>query len=133
MIGYSTNSLSTQVLQHRRSPPSRRRWSCEEVPCPQERRPVDQRGNAGKSAVSSIEGMATAGHQVTVAEGGVMIRYHACLTRRQFLGQTAGTAVGIFGIIHWRQPPAVAQERELSMLTWNHFVPASDVALKKQA
>ncbi|MBI3326714.1 MAG: extracellular solute-binding protein [Nitrospinae bacterium] len=54
-------------------------------------------------------------------------------TRRQFLTHTAGAAVGISGILQWRQPPAVAQERELSMLSWNHFVPASDVELKKQA
>src|SRR5688500_6341606 len=55
------------------------------------------------------------------------------LTRRQFLTRTTGTAIGIYGILQWRRPPAVAQERELSMLTWNHFVPASDVELKKQA
>lgn len=55
------------------------------------------------------------------------------LTRRQFLTRTAGTAVGIYGIVNWRQPPAAAQQRELSLLTWNHFVPASDVELKKQA
>lgn len=61
-----------------------------------------------------------------------MMRYFTRLTRRQFLTQTAGTTVGIYGIIRWRQPPAVAQERELSMLTWNHFVPASDAELKKQ-
>jgi multiple sugar transport system substrate-binding protein len=63
---------------------------------------------------------------------GAMMRYFTRLTRRQFLTQTAGTTVGIYGIIRWRQPPAVAQERELSMLTWNHFVPASDAELKKQ-
>ena len=55
------------------------------------------------------------------------------LTRRQFLTRTAGVAVGVYGIIYAQQAPAVAQERELSMLTWNHFVPASDVELKKQA
>ncbi len=54
-------------------------------------------------------------------------------TRRQFLTHTVGATAGIYGILHWRQPPAVAQQRELSMLSWNHFVPASDVELKKQA
>ncbi|HEX9870544.1 MAG TPA: hypothetical protein VGC99_18515, partial [Candidatus Tectomicrobia bacterium] len=29
-----------------------------------------------------------------------------------------------------RQAPVFAQRRELSMLTWNHFVPASDERLK---
>jgi multiple sugar transport system substrate-binding protein len=54
-------------------------------------------------------------------------------TRRQFLTRTAGAAVGMYGILQGQQPPAVAQQRELSLLTWNHFVPASDVELKKQA
>ena len=43
------------------------------------------------------------------------------------------TAIGLYEIMQWRQPLAVAQERELNMLAWNHFVPASDVGLKKQA
>jgi multiple sugar transport system substrate-binding protein len=54
-------------------------------------------------------------------------------TRRQFLRQSLGAATGLYAVLQWRQPPAVAQERELSLLTWNHFVPASDVELKKQA
>ena len=29
--------------------------------------------------------------------------------------------------------PAFAQKRELTFLTWNHFVPASDDELRKQA
>jgi hypothetical protein len=62
-----------------------------------------------------------------------MVRQLSGLTRRRFLTRTAGAAAGIYGILAWRQPPAVAQERELSMLSWNHFVPASDVELKKQA
>jgi multiple sugar transport system substrate-binding protein len=62
-----------------------------------------------------------------------MMRDLSVLTRRRFLTQTAATAVGIYGVLQWRQPPATAQQRELSMLSWNHFVPASDVELKKQA
>ncbi len=62
-----------------------------------------------------------------------MTHYRSRLTRRQFLTHAGGTAVGLYGIMQWQQPPAVAQERELSMLTWNHFVPASDAELKKQA
>jgi multiple sugar transport system substrate-binding protein len=40
--------------------------------------------------------------------------------------------MGIAGILHWRQPPAMAQEHELTMLSWSHFVPASDVELRRQ-
>lgn len=54
-------------------------------------------------------------------------------TRRQFLTHTAGAAAGIYGILHWRQPPTMAQEHELTMLSWSHFVPASDVELRRQA
>jgi multiple sugar transport system substrate-binding protein len=62
-----------------------------------------------------------------------MTQHRPGRSRRQFLTHTLGTAAGIYGILQWRQGPARAQERELSMLTWNHFVPASDVELKKQA
>ena len=31
------------------------------------------------------------------------------------------------------QAPALGQKRELSFLSWNHFVPASDDELRKQA
>jgi multiple sugar transport system substrate-binding protein len=54
-------------------------------------------------------------------------------TRRQFLTHGAATAIGLYGILQWRQPPALAQERELTILSWNHFVPASDVEFKRQA
>src|SRR5262249_61523261 len=37
------------------------------------------------------------------------------------------------GIVALRQPPALAQERELSLLSWNHFAPASDAKLREQA
>src|SRR6266542_1549801 len=52
------------------------------------------------------------------------------LTRRQFIGTTAA---GLLGILAWRQAPVFAQRREVSMLTWNHFVPASDEKLKEIA
>jgi multiple sugar transport system substrate-binding protein len=50
--------------------------------------------------------------------------------RRGFLRVAAG---GLAAMLALRQPPAAAQERELSLLSWNHFVPASDDKLREQA
>src|SRR5215218_938503 len=53
------------------------------------------------------------------------------LTRRQFIEATA--TVGLLGLLAVRQAPVFAQRREVSMITWNHFVPASDERLKEIA
>src|SRR3712207_7811841 len=53
------------------------------------------------------------------------------VTRRQFIGTTGAT--GLLGVLALRQAPAFAQRREVSMITWNHFVPASDERLKELA
>jgi multiple sugar transport system substrate-binding protein len=53
------------------------------------------------------------------------------LTRRQCL-RTAG-ATGLLAVLALRQAPVFAQRREVSMITWNHFVPASDERLKEIA
>lgn len=50
------------------------------------------------------------------------------LTRRQFLSTIGGT--GLLAVLALRQAPVFAQRREVSMITWNHFVPASDERLK---
>jgi multiple sugar transport system substrate-binding protein len=55
----------------------------------------------------------------------------SALTRRQFLGTTG--AMGLLAVLALRQAPVFAQRRELSMITWNHFVPASDERLKEIA
>jgi multiple sugar transport system substrate-binding protein len=55
------------------------------------------------------------------------------VSRRGFLQATAGGVAGLTGVLAFRQPPAMAQQRELSMLSWNHFVPASDDKLREQA
>ena len=34
--------------------------------------------------------------------------------------------VGLLGLIAVRQAPVFAQRRDVSMITWNHFVPASE-------
>ena len=55
------------------------------------------------------------------------------LSRRQFLGTAAGATAGIAGILATRTPPAYAARRTLTMLTWNHFVVASDDTLRQMA
>ena len=54
-------------------------------------------------------------------------------SRRQFLKHSAGASAGLASWIALGQPPAFAQKRELTMLSWNHFVPAADDELRKQA
>jgi multiple sugar transport system substrate-binding protein len=51
------------------------------------------------------------------------------LSRRSFLATSAVAA----GSLALDRAPAYAQKRELTFLSWNHFVPASDDELKKQA
>jgi multiple sugar transport system substrate-binding protein len=53
------------------------------------------------------------------------------LTRRQFIETTA--SAGVLGFLTVRRAPVFAQRREVSMITWNHFVPASDERLKEIA
>jgi len=51
-------------------------------------------------------------------------------SRRAFLRTTA---VGIAGLATLDRAPAHAQKRELTFLSWNHFVPAADDELRRQA
>jgi multiple sugar transport system substrate-binding protein len=55
----------------------------------------------------------------------------ARIGRRQFLLTSAGAVAA--GSLALDRAPAYAQKRELTFLSWNHFVPASDVELRKQA
>jgi multiple sugar transport system substrate-binding protein len=55
------------------------------------------------------------------------------MKRREFLQVGTSGLVGVAGILALRQPPAMAQQREISLLSWNHFVPASDEKLRQQA
>jgi multiple sugar transport system substrate-binding protein len=55
------------------------------------------------------------------------------LNRRGFLRASAGGLAGLAGILAFRPPPATAQTRALTMLSFNHFVPQSDDELRKQA
>lgn len=55
----------------------------------------------------------------------------ARVSRRQFLLTSAGAVAA--GSLALDRVPAFAQKRELTFLSWNHFVPASDEELRKQA
>ena len=54
-------------------------------------------------------------------------------SRRQFLRSSAGATAGVAAWVALGRAPAFAQKRELTFLSWNHFVPASDDELRKQA
>jgi multiple sugar transport system substrate-binding protein len=53
--------------------------------------------------------------------------------RRRFLATTTGAAAGLASWLALGKAPAFAQKRELTFLSWNHFVPASDEELRRQA
>ena len=53
--------------------------------------------------------------------------------RRQFLRTAAGTGAGMASWLVLGTPPAFAQKRELTFLSTNHFVPASDDELRELA
>ncbi len=53
------------------------------------------------------------------------------VTRREFL--TTAAAGGVAGVLASGRPAAFAQQRELTILAWSHFVPDSDKELKRQA
>ncbi len=55
------------------------------------------------------------------------------IARRRFLRTAAGTTAGMASWLALNRAPAFAQKRELTFLSWNHFVPASDEELRKQA
>ncbi len=62
-----------------------------------------------------------------------MERPTARTDRRRFLTATAATGAGMASWLALGKPPAFAQKRELTFLSWNHFVPAADEELRRQA
>jgi multiple sugar transport system substrate-binding protein len=56
---------------------------------------------------------------------------NAQVSRRRFLHTSAGAVAGLS--LTLGRAPAYAQKRELSFLSWNHFVPAADDELRRQA
>src|SRR5258708_2435378 len=54
-------------------------------------------------------------------------------SRRDFLRTASGSTAGMATWLPLGPTPALAQKRELTFLSWNHFVPASDDELRKQA
>src|SRR6202008_292097 len=55
------------------------------------------------------------------------------LSRRQLLHTAAGATAGLASILVTRTPPLYAATRTVTMLTWNHFVEASDEYLRQMA
>ena len=56
----------------------------------------------------------------------------ARVSRRRFLQASAGAVAGL-SLTALDRAPALAQKRELTFLSWNHFVPAADDELRRQA
>src|SRR2546422_5191288 len=54
-------------------------------------------------------------------------------SRRYFLRGASAATAGMASWVALGKPPAFAQKRELTFLSWNHFVPASDDELRRQA
>ena len=54
------------------------------------------------------------------------------VSRRRFLRAAAGGAAGLAGVLATGRPPAIAQTRELTFLTFASFVPDTDKELKRQ-
>ena len=52
------------------------------------------------------------------------------ISRRTVLHTAAVATAGVAGILATNTPPAYTATRTLTMLTWNHFVPASDENLR---
>jgi multiple sugar transport system substrate-binding protein len=65
-------------------------------------------------------------HRITTSLGDIR------LDRRQLLRTSMLASAGLAGILLTKTPPVVAQERELTLLTWSHFVSASDDELQRQ-
>jgi multiple sugar transport system substrate-binding protein len=63
----------------------------------------------------------------------VLARGTTGLSRRQLLHTAAGATAGLAGMLMTRTPPLYAATRTVTMLTWNHFVEASDEHLRQMA
>jgi multiple sugar transport system substrate-binding protein len=59
--------------------------------------------------------------------------YRKPITRRQFIKKAAGTAMGLSSFSIFQPPRVTAATPELTILSWNHFVPTSDDKLREQA
>src|ERR671925_2230975 len=54
------------------------------------------------------------------------------MSRRTLLSTAMGASAGLAGMLLTKTAPAIAQERELKLLTTSHFVPTSDAELQRQ-
>ena len=54
------------------------------------------------------------------------------VNRRTLLRSSLAASAGLAGVLMSKTPPLYAQDRELKLLTFSHFVPASDEELERQ-
>ncbi len=54
------------------------------------------------------------------------------MKRRTLLRSSLTASAGLAGVLMSKTPPLMAQARELKLITFSHFVPASDEELKRQ-
>lgn len=54
------------------------------------------------------------------------------MKRRTLLRSSVTASAGLVGVLMSKTPPLMAQERELKLITFSHFVPSSDEELKRQ-
>ena len=66
------------------------------------------------------------------ANGPINSPAHAPLSRRTFLRSSLAASAGLAGVLLTKTPPLLAQEHELKLITFSHFVPTSDEELKRQ-
>jgi multiple sugar transport system substrate-binding protein len=59
--------------------------------------------------------------------------YNIPITRRQFIQKAAGIAIGLSSSSIFRPSRVYTAAPELTLLSWNHFVPSADEKLKEQA
>lgn len=59
--------------------------------------------------------------------------YNLPINRRQFIQKAVDTALGLSGSFIFRPTRVHAQTPELTLLSWNNFVPTADEKLKEQA
>src|SRR6266849_4955757 len=81
------------------------------------------------SGPGSSKGVTSSGRALRRIERSVPMSSR--LSRRRFLRTSAGAAAGL-SLAVLDRAPAHAQKRELTLLTFNHFVPASDDELRRQ-
>src|SRR5262249_16957360 len=91
--------------------------------------PLHTRASTGRRAFHMLDKLTSEETAMTVDTSHTT----SPISRRVFLHTAAGATAGLAGILMTKTPPLYAATRTLTMLTFNHFVPASDENLRKWA